>query len=164
MPLFSATKTAGRTPTLDLGRTPPPPGGGGASAATSFLDEGPGEAAPPPPKPRKTGIKFDADLDLAEIDDRERPGPTWTAKGRELSRSHLVIRTRRMCYPHRRVVAAVHLIDDHPVPLFGRVIACEYDGDGLYKVELELLKVPERPEIADWVENRGRPPSSRHRA
>lgn len=150
MPLF-ATKTAPASK-VDLGRTPPPPGGG----SSGFLDDSPVEA-PPPAKARKPGIRFDADLDLAEIDDRERPGPTWTAKGRELSRSHLIIRSRRMCYPHRRVIAAVHLIDDQPVALFGRVIACEYDGDGLYKVELELLKMPERPEILEWIETRGKP-------
>ena len=56
-----------------------------------------------------------------------------------------------MCYPGRRVLAAVHLIDSEPVPLFGRVVACDYDTDGLYRVELELLPIPERPEIAAWV-------------
>jgi hypothetical protein len=97
-------------------------------------------------------VKFDAELDLAELDDRERPGPTWPAKGRELGRSHLILRTRRMCYLNRRILIAVHLIDDRPVPLFGKVVNCEYDGDGLYKVDLDLMRVPERPEIAAWLD------------
>jgi hypothetical protein len=45
----------------------------------------------------------------------------------------------------------VHLIDDQPVPLFGKVVSCEYDGEGLYRVDLELLKLPERPEIVEWL-------------
>jgi hypothetical protein len=101
-------------------------------------------------------VKFDAELDLCELDDRERPGPTWAGKGKELSRSHLSIRTRRMCYPGKRVLAAVHLIDSEPVPLFGKVVACDYDTDGMYRVELELLKIPERAEIGAWVIDRTR--------
>jgi hypothetical protein len=118
----------------------------------SFLDDDP--EPPPGPPPKTTGIRFDAELDLSELDDRDRPGPTWSGRGRELGRSHLVLRTRRMCYQNRRVLVAVHLIDDEPVPLLGRVTECEYDGDGLYKVELELMRVPERPEIASWISDR----------
>ncbi|MEX2219296.1 MAG: hypothetical protein WD749_11135 [Phycisphaerales bacterium] len=144
MSLFS-TRNAAHT----LGAALPPPPG-----ASGFL--GPDDP-PPPPRPRRpAGVRFDADLDLCELDDRERPGPTWTGKGRELSRSHLIFRSRRMCYPGRRILAAVHLIDDQPVALFGRVCSCDYDGDGLYRVEIELLKVPERPEIADWPALRAR--------
>jgi hypothetical protein len=150
MSLF-AGKTDPRRTTLEYGAAPPPPGG-----AAMFLDSTL-DPAPPPPRPRKSaGVKFDADLDLCELDDRERPGPTWSGKGRELSRSHLAIRTRRMCYPGRRILAAVHLIDSEPVPLFGRVVACDYDTDGMYRVELELLKVPERAEIGAWVAAQGR--------
>ncbi len=105
---------------------------------------------------KPTGLKFDAELDLCELDERDRPGPTWTGKGRELSRSHMAFRSKRMCYPGRRVLAAVHLIDDTPVPLFGKVLGCEYDGDGLYRVEIELQRAPERPEIAAWVTARSR--------
>ena len=60
-----------------------------------------------------------------------------------------------MCYQNRRILVAVHLIDDEPVPLLGRVTDCEYDGDGLYRVQLELMRVPERPEIAAWIAARG---------
>jgi hypothetical protein len=129
----------------------PPPPPVAPKAATSFLEE---ESQPAPVRParRTGGVRFDAELDMAELDDRDRPGPTWIGKGRELGRSHLIFRTRRMCYIGRRILVAVHLIDDEPVPLFGRVAACEYDGDGLHKVELELMRLPERPEIAPWIE------------
>lgn len=118
----------------------------------SFLDDDP--EPPPAPAPKATGIRFDAELDLSELDDRDRPGPTWSGRGRELGRSHIVLRTRRMCYTNRRVLIAVHLIDDEPVPLLGLVTECEYDGDGLYKVALELMRVPERPEISAWISDR----------
>lgn len=123
----------------------PPPG-----AASSFLDDDPD--APPMKGPtRPAGVRFDADLDLCELDDRDRPGPSWVGRGRELSRAYLSLRSRRMCYPGRLIIAAVHLIDDKPVPLFGRVSSCEYDGDGMYRTELELVNLPEKPAIAAWI-------------
>ena len=134
-----------------VGPPPPPP-----RPASSFLEADP-EPPPPARKPGKPiGVRFDAELDLSELDDRDRPGPVWTARGRELSRSHLILRSRRMCYQGRRVLVAVHLIDDKPVPLVGRVTACEYDGDGLYRVDLELIQVPTKPEITQWIEERAR--------
>lgn len=96
-----------------------------------------------------------AEMDACELDDRERPGPVWTARGLTLSRSNLVFRSRRMCYPGRRLLVAVHLIDDRPTPLFGCVHACEYDGEGLYRVDLDLLPVPDRQDVRDWVRARG---------
>lgn len=60
--------------------------------------------------------------------------------------------SRRMCYPGRHVIVAVHLIDATPVPLFGRVAVCEYESDGLCRVELELLEVPEERAVRDWLE------------
>jgi hypothetical protein len=60
-----------------------------------------------------------------------------------------------MCYVGRQVLVAIHLIDDRPVPLMGRVFSCEYDGEGQYKISLELLPIPERIEIRDWIMARG---------
>lgn len=154
MALFSGSSSGGRL--SGPSRPPPPP-----RPATSFLDD---DDPPPPASPapskvnfkRPSGVRFDAELDMCELDDRDRPGPVWSARGRELSRSHLLVRTRRMCYAGKRILVAVHLIDDLPVPLYGRVLVCDYDGDGLYKVELELLRVPDRPEIAVWMHQRAR--------
>jgi len=97
------------------------------------------------------GFPFSAEMDVTELDDRERPGATWGARAIALSRSALVMSSRRMCYLNRMLVLAVHLIDDEPVPLFGRVSGCEYDGDGLYRIEVELLPLPGRKVIHDWV-------------
>jgi hypothetical protein len=94
-------------------------------------------------------------MEMTELDDRERPGPTWNGNGAELSRSHVVVKSRRMCYSGRLLLLAVHLIDDRPVPLLGRVYSCEYDGDGQYRIGLDLLPIPERPEIRDWILSRG---------
>jgi len=99
---------------------------------------------------------FDAELDCSELDDRMRPGRTWTCRARELSRSTVVLISRRMCYTGRIVVMAVHLIDDAPVALMGRIVACEYEADGLYRVDLDLLPLPPSGPHRDWVAARGR--------
>lgn len=133
-------------------QTPPPP-----RAPGDRMSWGEPEAQPGAPhlRPRSTGHRFDAELDMTELDDRDRPGPTWSGRGRELSRSHLVLRSRRMCYVGKQILVAIHLIDDRPVPLLGRVFSCEYDGDGQYKIGLDLHPIPERPEIRDWILARG---------
>jgi hypothetical protein len=146
--LFTDKFGAGRSASVAA----PPPGAQG-----SFFED---EAESPPPAGKSkqpTGLKFDAELDLCELDDRDRPGPAWAGRGRELSRAHLSFRSRRMCYQGRQVLVAVHLIDDRPVPLFGRVLACEYDGDGMHRTDLELLPLPDRPTIAAWMAARWRP-------
>jgi hypothetical protein len=104
---------------------------------------------------RPSGFRFDAELDLAEMDDRGRPGPVWTGKGKAISRSNLIFRSRRMCYIGRTILMAVHLIDDKPVALIGTVQACDYDGDGQYKVDIDLIPMPDDPEIARWLTARG---------
>lgn len=105
--------------------------------------------------PRPAGHEFDAELDATELDERDRPTTTWTARGRRLSRSNIVIRSRRMCYAGRRVLLAVHLIDSQPVALFGLVRTCEYDGEGMYLISLDFLPPPERPEVREWLKERG---------
>jgi hypothetical protein len=114
-------------------------------------------AADPAPVPRsKTpGHPFRADVDIAEIDDRARPGPAWAARTHTLSRSHLVILSRRMSYPKRIMLVAVHLIDAKPTPLMGRVVECEYHADGLYRIMLELIALPESEVIAQWFAGGG---------
>lgn len=97
---------------------------------------------------------FSAALDVTELDERFRPGPTWSARAAELSRSFLVFRSRRMCHLGRRLLVAVHLVDDRPVPLSGTVRQCEYDGDGLHRIRIDLLPVPEREAIRDWLDQR----------
>jgi hypothetical protein len=62
-----------------------------------------------------------------------------------------VFRSRRLCYEDREIVVAVHLIDDRPAPLFGRVTRCEYDGDGLYRTTLNLAPLPQAESIKAWL-------------
>jgi hypothetical protein len=115
-----------------------------------FLD------SPDSPAPRRSGAvrpqghRFDAFLDCAELDDRMRPGHTWTARARELSRAHVIVSSRRMCYPGRIILLAIHLIDDAPAPLMGRVYSCDYDADALYRVDLDLLPMPVAGAHRDW--------------
>lgn len=128
-----------------LGGDVPPPPAGAASVARDF------EARDKAESPSRTARRFDAELDLAELDDRSRPGTAWTARARTLTRGALTLTSRRMCYEGRQVVVLVHLIDATPVPLFGRVKACEYDADGMYDVELDLLPLPQDPHVRQWI-------------
>ena len=90
------------------------------------------EKAPEPaPKANaRPAFTFKADVDIAELDERGRPGPKWAGKACEISRSHIVFRSRRLCYEEREVLVAVHLIDDRPVALFGRVSGVSTTGTG----------------------------------
>lgn len=97
------------------------------------------------------GHPFEAELSVSEMDERDRPGPVWHARGRSISRSVLVMTTRRLCYDARRLLVAVHLIDDAPVPLFGSVSSCDYEGDGVYRVEVALAPLPEMRAIQSWI-------------
>lgn len=117
------------------------------SASDSKPLEG-NEAAPP------TFHEFDAELDVAELDERLRPVTTWSARATSVNRSTMGIRTRRMCYAKRILLVAVHLIDDKPIILAGRVTSCDYAEEGLYVVELELMPKPDSAEIRDWEANR----------
>ena len=98
---------------------------------------------------------FDAELDVCELDDRDRPTVTWAARARGLCESEIVFRSRRMCYPDRLLIVAVHLVDATPVPLFGRVSECDYEGEGMYVVRLELLENPNSRVIREWLVARG---------
>lgn len=102
------------------------------------------------------GHPFSAELDAAELDDRERPGAPWTAKAQIINRSHLVLLSRRMCFLGRLVIVAVHLVDDQPMILLGRTVECEYHGEGLYRVILELQKLTHNLDIDTWITERQR--------
>ena len=91
---------------------------------------------------------------MSELDDRDRPASTWAARARLLSRSSLVLLSRRMCYTGRYVAVRVHLVDSSPVPLFGRVASCDYEAEGRYRVELELLPLPANDMLREWYANK----------
>jgi hypothetical protein len=108
-------------------------------------------AQTPKRRPHIRGHSFSADLDVAEIDEKAHPGPTWSARAATISRSHLVVLSRRMTYPSRYLLVAVHLVDDRPVPLLGKVTACDYDGEGLYHIVLELVPIPTKLAVEPWI-------------
>lgn len=111
---------------------------------------------PPPPRSKIVGRPFNAELDATELNDRYRPGPTWTARSRELSRAHLVVGARRMTHVGRVVLIAIHLIDDEPVPLMGRVIECDYEAEGMHRITIDLLPIPDVESIHQWLTARSR--------
>jgi hypothetical protein len=158
------------------GAVPPPPKVGPTRSLESFADRAP-QAAPapqPPPiapepepsraagpeagdeeaKPAPTFHDFNAELDVAELDERLRPVTTWAARAISVNRSTLGFRSRRMCYAKKLLLVAVHLLDDKPLVLAGRVTSCDYDGEGLYIVDLELMPKPTSEEIRLWEAQR----------
>jgi hypothetical protein len=102
-------------------------------------------------RPQKAGFPFKAEVDMAELDERGRPGPMWAGRACELSRSQIIVNSRRMCYEGREALVAVHLVDDRPVTLFGKVLKSEYDGDGLYRTTLGLAPLPESDSVQAWI-------------
>ena len=99
----------------------------------------------------RPAFPFKAEVDMAELDERGRPGPVWTGRASELSRGHIIVNSRRMCYEGREALIAVHLVDDRPVALFGRVSKSDYDGEGLYKTTLALATLPETDAVQAWI-------------
>lgn len=65
----------------------------------------------------------------------------------------MTFRSRRLCYEGRRLVVAVHLVDDRPVALFGLVSKSEYDGEGLYRTTVMLQPIPEEEPVRNWVQS-----------
>lgn len=106
------------------------------------------------PAAEVTGRPFKAELDAAELSERNEPGPTWTARGELLSGSHLVMKSRTLAYPGRYLIVAVHLIDAEPVGLLGKVESCEYQGEGLHRIVIELQALPRENRISEWLQSR----------
>lgn len=130
----------------------PEPNASPRPAATSIAATTPIET-PPASSRGQNVFAFRAELDITEIDGRGRPGTVWTGRAIDLSRSSLTFRSRRMCYDGRELLMAIHLVDDRPVPLFGMISGCEYDGDGLYRTHVNLLPIPQTDAIRAWVHN-----------
>lgn len=107
----------------------------------------------PDPRPSAGVFQFKADLDLTELDTRGRPGATWSGKGIDICRSGLWFRSRKLCYPDRELLLAVHLVDDQPTPLCGVVAKCDYDGEGLYVTQLTLQALPRSDLVKHWLLN-----------
>lgn len=148
-------------PKLPDAGTPPPPGQSRAAAPALAPAEAEQPAKPEPiaedlggTEGAPTFHEFNAELDVAELDDRLRPVTTWAARSTSVNRSTLTFRSRRMCYAKKLLMVAVHLIDDKPTILAGRVTSCEYDGEALYTVVIELMPRPNSEDIRLWITQR----------
>ena len=131
-----------------------PPRGAGKSQPWEHVEEQPstisvGDAG-------VQGARFTADVDLCELDEHQRPGSIWPARTALLSRSNLVILSRRMSFVGRWLLVAVHLIDDTPTPLMGRVTQCDYYADSLYKIVVELVRLSPGDSAHRWAQGRDR--------
>jgi hypothetical protein len=56
-----------------------------------------------------------------------------------------------MVHGGRVMLVAIHLIDDEPVPLLGRVGECVYEGAAMHRVTLDLLPVPDNDTVRAWL-------------
>ena len=121
---------------------------------SSEFDPPPAEQGAQEPVGPPTFHEFDAELDVGELDERLRPVTTWTARATSVNRSSLSFKSRRMCYAKKMLIIAVHLIDDKPTVLAGRVTECDYIGEGLYQVDVELMPKPESEDIRAWEAQR----------
>ena len=103
------------------------------------------------PGTRPVGHRFVADADASEMDDRKRPTPKWSIQTCELGRNHIVIISRRMVYPGKQMMLAIHLVDDRPVILGGTVVSCDYDGSGRYRIDIDLVHTPQSDTLDRWA-------------
>ncbi|MEM1072207.1 MAG: hypothetical protein AAGB48_00480 [Planctomycetota bacterium] len=92
---------------------------------------------------------FSAPVDICDLDERGRPGPPWCVRAQAISRSILEVRSRRMCYVNATVGMAIHLIDDEPMLLLGRIASCVYDSDGQYAIRIALTDRPADTAVRD---------------
>lgn len=115
----------------------------GAKKAPPKVDHVPLDARP-----------FKADLDACELDDRHKPLATWTVRSLLLSRSKLVVLSRRMMFVGKRMLLVAHRIDAEPVLLSSKVADCEYHGDGMYRLVLDLETPPKDTKISQWLDER----------
>jgi len=100
---------------------------------------------------RPKASPFTAELDLVELDEMGRSQGIWAARGVGLSRANILVNSRRMVYAHRTIGVLIHLIDSKPVVLFGRVVSCDYAGEGRYVVDIDLIPIPDEGPIAKWA-------------
>jgi hypothetical protein len=89
-------------------------------------------------------VPFRAEVELAELDESGSPGPAWPGRIREVSRTHVAILTRRMCYCGRRLRVTVQATEGSAKVLAGEVESCEYKAAGMHRIVLSL--VVNRPE------------------
>lgn len=94
---------------------------------------------------------FTAELDLVELTDTGRQNAIWSARAIGLSKSSLIVRSRRMVYAHQAIGALIHLVDSKPVVLFGRATSCDYAGEARYVIDIDLIAIPSAGPIATWA-------------
>lgn len=97
------------------------------------------------------GHPFDAPIVLIELCDRGEPQSTWQGRAVRLSRSHLVLCSRKLSYEGRVILAAVHMIDASPTCLAGKVMVCDYLGGTKFAIALALIETPQSPSIDAWL-------------
>ena len=138
---------------------PPPPGVRADASTSEMLDayaprplSSPTRTFPPGKRPHS----FETELVVGEVDDRGRPSTAWAARGKDVSRERLVFLSRRMVRVGSLVIVAVHMIDDQPMPLFGKILECEYASEGMHRVVLEFRPVPWSVELRTWMGERVR--------
>jgi len=85
------------------------------------------------------------------LNENGEPTTPWTARAVRLSRSHLVVRSKKLCYVERYVLIAIHLLDADPTCLAAVVKQCDYIGGMHYALGLALVELPQTAFVDAWI-------------
>jgi len=107
--------------------------------------------SPKPAGPFPDARRFQAEADVAELDQKGRPVGTWPVVTEHLSGSGLSFLSRRLVYPGVQLVIAVHLLDATPTLLAGRVRVCDYVGESDHRVIIDLEVAPSDEAVTRWL-------------
>ena len=56
-----------------------------------------------------------------------------------------------MCHAGRRLLIAIHLVDDKPIVLHGQVTNCDYDTNSQHTVSIDLEPIPNTSDVRKWI-------------
>mgnify|MGYP001008499006 FL=1 len=98
---------------------------------------------------------FDRTATAAELDESGIPGPSWTCRVFDLSRSGLGIRSRRMVYTGRLLLIEVHDgTQDRPRVFCGMVRQSRYEASEGHILGIQFWPLPKSAAIEQWIHDR----------
>lgn len=123
----------------------------------------PGHPTSANPQPRGEGVPaldsrrqhsrrlFDHEVLVFEVDRGHVQKPGVSCRARDISRSGIALRCKRMIYAGRCVLVRLELPERGVRVLYGVVRHARYDDAGLYHLGVEFERIPESSEIQMWL-------------
>lgn len=81
-------------------------------------------------------------VEIHELDTFAAPDRSWIANSVSLSRSQLIVMSRRMTFVDRSVMVKIKLASGAFASLSGKVVECSYHGRSLHRTVIALTKAP----------------------